>query len=65
MTYYKIEIGQEDDGRWIAEIPALPGVLCYGPSKAEAIRKAKSLALRVLADRIEHKRTAPKEFAFA
>ncbi len=44
----------ETDGRWIAEVPELVGVLAYGASEGEAIAKAESLALRVLADRIDH-----------
>ena len=51
---FMIEIEQEDDGRIIAEIPTLPGVLAYGQSREEAIARAKALALRVLADRLEH-----------
>lgn len=51
---FTIEIEQEEDGRIIAEIPDLPGVLVYGKSRDEAIALAKALALRVLADRIEH-----------
>ena len=47
----KIEIEREDDGRWIAEVPDLPGVLVYAQSREEAISKVKALALRVLADR--------------
>ena len=50
----KIEIEREDDGRWIAEIPELPGVMAYGDSRNEAISKAEALALRILADRLEH-----------
>ena len=50
----KIEIEREDDGRWIAEIPELPGVMVYGSRCNEAISKAEVLALRVLADRLEH-----------
>jgi len=50
----KIEIEREDDGRWIAEIPELPGVMAYGNTRNEAISKAEALALRVLADRLEH-----------
>jgi predicted RNase H-like HicB family nuclease len=45
---------READGRWIAEVPELPGVMVYGASQAEAMAKAEVLALRVLADRIEH-----------
>jgi predicted RNase H-like HicB family nuclease len=49
-----IELEQETDGRWIAEIDALNGVLVYGEMRDHAIRKVKILALRVIADRIEH-----------
>ena len=45
----KIEIERESDGRWIAEIPDLPGVMAYGDSKADAVAKAETLALRVIA----------------
>jgi len=51
---YVIEIEQEEDGRWIAEVPDLPGVLAYGQTREEAVRKAQSLSLHVLADRLEH-----------
>jgi predicted RNase H-like HicB family nuclease len=50
----KIEIDREDDGRWIAEIPELPGVMVYGNNQSEAILKVQVLALRVLADRLEN-----------
>jgi len=56
----KIEIDSEDDGRWIAEIPELPGVMAYGDSRNEAIPKAEALALRVLADRLEHGEEIPE-----
>jgi predicted RNase H-like HicB family nuclease len=56
----KIEIEREEDGRWIAEIPDLPGVLVYGDSRNEAISKAEALALRVLADRLEHGEEIPE-----
>ena len=55
---FVIEIEREADGRWIAEIPALPGVLAYGTTRDEAIAKAKALALRVLAERLEHGESA-------
>lgn len=55
-----VETEQEEDGRWIAEVRALPGVLAYGASRAEAIVKAESLALRVLADRLEHGEAVPE-----
>ncbi len=49
-----IELEREEDGRWIAEVPDLPGVMIYGKTREEAISKVKALALRVLADRVEH-----------
>lgn len=48
-----IELEREDDGRWLAEIPALPGVMAYGGSRDEALRAVQTLALRVIADRLE------------
>jgi predicted RNase H-like HicB family nuclease len=53
-TRFTIEIEREADGRWIAEIAALPGVLAYGATREEAFARAKALALRVLAERVEH-----------
>jgi len=55
-----IEIECEEDGRWIAEVPDLSGVLAYGQSQEEAIFKVKALALRVLADRLEHGEEIPE-----
>lgn len=52
---YKIEIEQEDDGRYIAEILELPGVLVYGNNQDEAVSKVQALALRVLADQLEQR----------
>ena len=57
----KIEVEREEDGRWIAEVPALPGVLAYGNTEAEARTRAISLALRVIADRIDNGETLPDE----
>ena len=48
------ETEQEEDGRWLAEVPELAGVMAYGASEVEAITKAEALALRVLAERLEH-----------
>lgn len=56
-----IELELEADGRWLAEVPSLPGVLCYGRDRAEALAKVQALALRVIAERLEH-REAPSEF---
>ena len=57
--YRTLEIDREDDGRWIAEIPALPGVLAYGDTRDQAIARAEALSLRVLADRLEHGEVGP------
>jgi predicted RNase H-like HicB family nuclease len=56
----KIEIEREVNGRWVAEIPELPGVMAYGSKRQEAISKAQVLALRVLADRLEHGEIIPE-----
>jgi predicted RNase H-like HicB family nuclease len=55
----RIEIEREEDGRWIGEVPELPGVLAYGATEAEARAKTTALALRVIADRIEHGEPVP------
>ena len=55
----KIEIEREQDGRWIGEVPQLPGVMAYGATEAEARVKTTALALRVIADRIEHGEPVP------
>jgi predicted RNase H-like HicB family nuclease len=57
---YSVEVEQEVDGRWIAEVPELPGVLTYGASRDEAVRKAQALSLRVLAERLEHGESLPQ-----
>ena len=57
---YAVEVEQEADGRWIAEVPDLPGVLAYGESRQEAVRKAQVLSLHVLADRLEHGEELPQ-----
>jgi predicted RNase H-like HicB family nuclease len=57
---YKVETEQETDGRWIAEVPELPAVLVYAPSRAEAVRKAQALSLRVLAERLENGEELPQ-----
>jgi len=51
---FSIECEQELDGRWIADVPQLPGVLCYGETADAAMAKAEILALRVMAERLEH-----------
>jgi predicted RNase H-like HicB family nuclease len=56
----KIEIEREEDGRWIADVPDLPGVISYGQTKEEAIAKVEALALRILADRLDHGEEIPE-----
>jgi predicted RNase H-like HicB family nuclease len=58
MMTFTVEYEQEDDGRWLAEVLEMPGILAYGQSSDEAIAKAQALALRVLADRLEHGESA-------
>jgi predicted RNase H-like HicB family nuclease len=62
---FKIEFEREDDGRWIAEIPELPGVMAYGATKSEAEAAVEALALRVIADRIESEKIGQKMISFA
>jgi predicted RNase H-like HicB family nuclease len=57
----KIDIEREEDGRWIGEVAALPGVMAYGATEAEARQKTMALAFRVIADRIEHGEAVPAE----
>lgn len=58
---FRVEVDREDDGRWIAEVSELPGVLVYGDSAEQAQAKAQALALRVLADRLDNGEAAPFE----
>ena len=57
---FLVEFEKEEDGRWIADIPELPGVMAYGKTSAEAAGKAQALALRVIAERIEHGEEGPE-----
>ena len=62
---FTLECEQEVDGRWIAEVPELPGVLAYGSSSADAMAKAEVLALRVIADRLENGESKPVSIQFS
>ena len=62
---YTIEFELEEDGRWIAEIPSLPGVMAYAASRIEAESKVEAMALRVIADRIERENTTTAFVSFA
>ena len=55
-----IELEREADGRWLAEIPSLAGVLTYGASRDEAVARVQALALRVFAERLESNEAAPE-----
>lgn len=56
---YTVETEREDDGRWIAEVTDLPGVVAYGQTREEAVRRAQALSLHVLAERLEHGEPLP------
>lgn len=56
----RVETEQETDGRWIAEVPSIPGALVYGATKKEAVAKVEALVLRILADKVEHGEDAPQ-----
>lgn len=62
---YTLECEREDDGRWLAEVPELPGVLSYGASKEEAMVKAEALALRVIAEQLEQGEAKATAFSIA
>ena len=55
----RIEVDREEDGRWLTEIPELPGVMAYGKTREEALARVKALALRVMADRLEQGEAIP------
>ena len=55
-----IELEQEADGRWLAEVPSLPGTLTYGNTRTDAVAKIQALALRVLAEKLEHGEAVPE-----
>ena len=59
MTF-TVEIEQESDGRWIAEVPQIPGAMAYGPTRQEAVARVQALGLRVLAERIEQGEISPE-----
>jgi len=56
----KVEIEREDDGRWLAEVVELPGVLAYGDTQEAAVARVEALALRVIAERLEHGEAGPE-----
>ena len=60
MIVFKVETEQEDDGRWLAEVVELPGVLAYGETQETALSKVQALALRVIAERLEHGEAGPE-----
>ena len=60
MAQVRIEVETEEDGRFLAEAPALPGVMAYGRTRQEAVRKVQALVLRVIADQLDHGEVAPE-----
>ena len=65
VMHFTLECEREDDGRWLAEVSQLPGVLAYGASANEAMARAEVLALRVLAERLEHGEAQPIEISIS
>jgi predicted RNase H-like HicB family nuclease len=65
LITFKVEIEQEDDGRWLAEVVELPGGLAYGDSQQAAVSRVQALALRVIAERLEHGETGPDLLSIA
>lgn len=61
VNQLKIELEQEENGRWIGEVPTLPGVMAYGQTKAAALAAVQVLAIRTMADRLEHDEAVPEE----
>jgi predicted RNase H-like HicB family nuclease len=61
----QIELEQEEDGRWLGEVASLPGVLAYGTTRTDALARVQALALRVLADRLEHGEAVPEVLSLA
>ena len=64
MTF-RVEVEQETDGRWIAEVIELAGVMAYGATREEAVSKVQALALRVVADRLDHGEEDPSLLSIA
>lgn len=62
---FSIECEEEVDGRWIAEVPQIPGALCYGATADEAMARAEVLALRVMAERIENLESRPVQISIS
>ena len=62
---FSIECEEETDGRWLAEVPQLPGVLCYGQTAEEAMSKVEVLALRTMAERLEQSESRPVEISIS
>lgn len=62
---FTVETEQEEDGRWLAEVLELPGALAYGDSADEATAKVQALALRVVADRLEHGEAVPEKLSIS
>lgn len=60
MITFRVETEQETDGRWLAEVVELPGVLAYGSRQEEAVSRVQALVLRVVAERLEHGETGPE-----
>ena len=56
----RVEFEQEQDGRWLAEVPSIPGAMAYGATKKEAVARVEAMVLRILADKVEHGEETPQ-----
>ena len=65
MVPLTIEVEQEEDGRWLAEVVGLPGVMAYGANRMQAMAKAEALAFRALAERLEHDEALPESISIS
>ena len=65
MMQFNVECDREEDGRWLAEVPQLPGVLAYGDTAQQAMMRAEVLALRVIAERIESDESGPDSISIS
>ena len=65
MITFRVELEREDDGRWLAEVAELPGVLAYGDTQQTALSRVQALALRVIAERLEHGEADPELLSIA
>lgn len=65
MITFRVDTEKEEDGRWLAEVVELPGALAYGPTQDAAVSRVQALALRVIAERLEHGEAGPEPLSIS